>query len=316
MSASAFLYQGEQTLDDNLLALGQKGNLLRPVIVGAGSQEAIETAVLASDSGIAEAVLVGKPEEYHTIAAQLGIALERFAFVAAPDETAMITQACALVRRGEADCLVKGQIHTDIYMRGILNKQDGVRAPDGGRIVHVFALFPPKGGTAVLLSDGAVNPEPDMTTRQQSVHSCVGLAHALGITEPKIAVLSATESTIASVPSSGAAAELVDWAENQGFQAVFAGPLALDGAIAPEAAQIKDLMDNGIAGEADILIAPDLVSGNILFKSFVWLGGALAAGVVLGAQVPIVLTSRADPPEARLASMILAKIMSQQGNTS
>ena len=309
MTRSAFLYQGEQNLGDDVLALGKVGALLRPVIVGAGSEEAVETAIVASDAGIAEAILVGKPEEYHAIAAHLGIAPERFAFVAAQDETAMITQACGMIHRGEADCLIKGQIHTDVYMRGIFNKEYGVRDPDGGRIVHVFALFPPAGGQPILLSDGAVNPEPDMKTKQQSVTSSVALAHALGIAEPKVAILSATESVIPSVLSSGQAAELVDWAEEQAFQAKFAGPLALDGAIAPEAANIKDLMNNGIAGEADILIVPDLVSGNILFKSFVWLGGALAAGVVLGAQVPIVLTSRADPPKARLASMILAKLM-------
>ena len=296
MTASGFLYQGSQTLDNSLLALGQTGNVLRPVIVGAGSLEAVETAILASDSGIAEAILVGNAEEYHTIAADLGIAPERFAFLPAQDETAMITQACGMIHRGEADCLIKGQIHTDVYMRGVFNKEYGVRDPSGGRIVHVFALFPPQGGQPVLLSDGAVNPEPDMTTRQQSLRSCIALAHALGIKEPKVAVLSATESVIPSVPSSGQAAELVDWAEEQDFQAKIAGPLALDGAIAPEAAEIKDLMNNGIAGEADILIMPDLVSGNALFKSFVWLGGALAAGVVLGAKAPIVLTSRADPP--------------------
>ena len=311
MNVSSFLYQGTQILDDRLVALGQAGALLRPVIVGAGSREAVETAVLASDAGIAEAILVGKPEEYHDIAAQLSIAPERFAFVTALDEATMIAQACGMVNRGEADCLVKGQIHTDVYMRGVFNKQDGVRDSAGGRIVHVFVLFPPTGGKPILLSDGAVNPIPDMRTKQQSVVSCIALAHALGISEPKVSVLSATESVIPSVPSSEQAAELVAWAETQDFQAKFAGPLALDGAIAPEAAAIKGLMHNGVAGESDILIVPDLVSGNVLFKSFVWLGGALAAGVVLGAKVPIILTSRADPPKARLASMILAKLMTQ-----
>lgn len=307
---SELLYCAPRDLDENLLKKAAEGEVLRPVLVGAASREALQTAASAQDYAIAETCLVGNRQDFLFVAEQLGVAAERFRFVEADSEPEMIQKATALVRTGEANCLIKGQIHTDVYMRGILDRQYGVREETARRLVHVFALIPPQGGKPLFVSDGAVNPTPDIETLQQSVISSIALARAWGLARPKVALLSATESIIPSVPSSTQAHELKEWALAQNFHADIAGPLALDGAISPEAARIKGL-DDGVAGQADILIVPDIVSGNILFKSAVWFAGAYAAGVVLGAQVPIVLTSRADPAEARLASIALAKLASQ-----
>jgi phosphotransacetylase len=160
----------------------------------------------------------------------------------------------------------------------------------------------------VLITDAAINVAPDVALRLDILRNAVGLLHAMGIKRPKAAVLSATESHLPGMPSSGEAAEIVTLAEDGAIEdAIVAGPLALDGAISPEAAQIKSI-SGPIAGDADILLVPSIEAGNMLFKSMVYFAGATAAGLVLGAKVPIILTSRADPPEARLAACALAAI--------
>ena len=264
---------------------------------------------MAQAEGIAEPILIGDHDQYQALCNDLGIDPASFRFEHQPTETATIQAALATIHAGEADCLIKGQIHTDVYMSAVLARDGGLRRGNGTRMVHVFALLLPD-GQPLLLSDGAVNPRPDLKTRQQGIVCSVSLAHRLGIARPKVAVLSATESILESVPSSGEAATLVEWAKAQRLNATIDGPLALDGALVPEAAAIKGIHSD-VAGKADILIVPDLVSGNILFKALVWFSGALAAGLVMGGQVPIILTSRADPPEARLAAIALAQLVNR-----
>ena len=149
-----------------------------------------------------------------------------------------------------------------------------------------------------------------MKTRQQTVRTCADVARALGIETPRIAIISATETAIPSIPSSMEAKELSDWAQDNVENAIISGPLSFDLAMAPEAVAIKGLKGDDVAGQADALVVPDITSGNVLFKSMVWHNGACAAGVVTGGKVPIILTSRADLPEARLASIALAALCS------
>ena len=175
-------------------------------------------------------------------------------------------------------------------------------------MVHIFAMFHPDGGSPILISDGAVNVTPDVKTRQQMLISLASTAQALGIDAPKIAIISATETPIASVPSSIEAKDLSDWAQDNVHNAVVSGPLSFDLAMSPEAVAIKGMTDNPVAGYADALVMPEITSGNVLFKSMVWHNAACAAGVVVGGKVPIILTSRADSAESRLASIALAAL--------
>jgi phosphate acetyltransferase len=189
-------------------------------------------------------------------------------------------------------------------MAGILKRDNGIRGDQ--RLVHIFALFPPDGGKPLLISDAAVNVEPDLLTRQTMLTEMARIARMLGQNRPRLAIISATETPIPSVPSSMAARELADWGKANLPWADISGPLSLDLALSPDAVAIKMIKDDPVAGYADGLLMPELTSGNVLFKSLVWFNGACAAGVVSGGKVPIMLTSRADPPAARIASVALA----------
>ena len=206
-----------------------------------------------------------------------------------------------LFAAGRVAGLAKGQLHTDVFMGGIVRRTAGIRT--GNRLLHIFAMLPPAGGRPLLISDAAVNVAPDIDTRVEAAMYVAEMGRRLGQPCPRIAILSATESVLTAMPSSGEAAEIASRAAALDPQAEFAGPLSFDLAMSPEAAAIKGF-GGPVAGMADGLVVPDIVSGNILFKSIVWFGGGLAAGVVLGGAIPIVLTSRSDPPAARLASLL------------
>jgi phosphate acetyltransferase len=201
---------------------------------------------------------------------------------------------------------MKGQLHTDVFMKSAVSRDAGLRT--GHRFVHIFHITHPDGGRPILISDAAVNVEPNMETRHAAIIEVTALLHRLGTARPKIAILSATESPIPSVPSAMEGRALADWAKINVPDADVSGPLALDLILSPEAVATKKLTDDPVAGQADAIIVPDIVSGNALFKAFVYLTGACAAGIVTGAKVPILLTSRADPPAARIASVALAAI--------
>ena len=175
--------------------------------------------------------------------------------------------------------------------------------------MHLFHISEPVTGQALIVSDAAVNIAPDIETRKQAMRLAEKMAIATGIARPKIALLSATESVIKAMPSSAEARELSDWARTAMPGSDVCGPLALDLILSEESARNKGMADEPVAGKADIVIVPDIVSGNALFKSLVYLAGGCAGGIVLGGSVPILLTSRSDPAEARLASIALAAIM-------
>ncbi len=224
------------------------------------------------------------------------------------DRTADIARTTVYaVLNGKADAIMKGHLHTDMFMKAVINREAGLRTQN--RLVHVFHITAPHNEKPLLISDAAVNVMPDLETRKASIRAVVEIAQAVGIETPKIALLSATEEPIPSVPSAVEARELANWASESLPSAEVSGPLALDVILSKEAARIKRLDDNPVAGSADAIVVPDLVSGNTLFKSLVYLAGGCAGGVVMGGRVPILLTSRADPPEARLASAALAAIL-------
>jgi phosphate acetyltransferase len=253
---------------------------------------------------------VGEPDIIAQDAAKLGWNLDDIEIVESIGEKGAIDAAIKLIQNGSANGLIKGQLHTDVFMGGIVKREAGIRI--GKRLVHVFAMLPPAGGRALLISDAAVNVVPDIETRTEAALLMADLVRKLGHERPKVAVLSATESVLDAVPSSGDARTIANAARARDKQADYAGPLSFDLAISPDAVAMKQLDANSpiasVAGMADALVVPDIVAGNVLFKSLVWCAGGLAAGLVLGGGVPIVLTSRSDPPAARLASIALAVI--------
>ena len=269
----------------------------------------LQTAWDAAKAGIVIPILVGEPDIIASDAAAIGWDLSDVEIIPATGEREAIDEAIALFAAGRVAGLAKGQLHTDVFMGGIVRRTAGIRT--GNRLVHIFAMLPPAGGRPLLISDAAVNVAPDIDTRVEAAMYVAEMGRRLGQPCPRIAILSATESVLAVMPSSGEAAEIASRAAALDSQAEFAGPLSFDLAISPEAAAIKGF-GGPVSGMADGLVMPDIVSGNVLFKSIVWFSGGLAAGVVLGGAIPIVLTSRSDPPAARLASIALAAIYNQK----
>ncbi|PUB10704.1 phosphate acyltransferase [Yoonia sediminilitoris] len=304
--SSPFLSKREAVAPQELIARAQKFAPPRVAIARAGAPLPMEAAEDATKAGIMIPVFVGEADEIRAEAAKLEWDISGYAIHDTNGEAEAGQTAAALCGAGEADVLMKGNLHTDVFMKSAVSRDAGLRT--GARFVHIFHITHPDGGKPILISDAAVNVAPDLETRQTCIAQVNDLLHRLGNDRPKIAILSATESAIPSVPSSMDGKALADWAATHISNADVSGPLALDLILSPDAVATKGLTDNPVAGQADAIIVPDIVSGNALFKAFVYIGGGCAAGVVTGAKVPILLTSRADPPAARLASAALASI--------
>lgn len=276
-------------------------------VVAATSAVVLESAREATARGLIEPILIGSPAVIARLAGEMGWSLDGIRIVPADSEDEAARAGVALVRSGEARLLMKGHLHTDILMRAVLDRETGLRT--GRRISHVFHMSVPYSARELMITDAAINVAPDHRTKLDIVRNAVDLAHALGNRRPRVALLSATEQPSSSVPSSlEAAAVMAALIEDGRDDFDVYGPLAFDNAVSPAAALLKGI-DHPVAGHADILVVPNIETGNALFKMMVHFMGATAGGIVLGAAVPIVLTSRADPAEARLASTALARRM-------
>ncbi len=294
-------------------ALLARAQALPPVptaIANAGAALPMESARMACDARIIDPLLVGDPNAIAAEAERIGWDISGLKVVSAGSEEDAADAAAALCRDGDARVLMKGHLHTDAFMLGMLKRSSGLRT--SRRLTHIFHMTIPGDGKVLLITDAAVNVAPDVTTRIQAAKSAVHLARALGIERPKVAVLSATEEVTPKMPSSLEAAEIAERARQELPDADIHGPLAFDLAVSPDAAAVKGI-DNPVAGNADIIVVPNIETGNALFKMMVYFMSACAAGVVLGAKVPAILTSRADPPEARLASAAIASILAHGG---
>ena len=315
--ASPFLTEPNATCPADFLALAGGGDPLPVGFVRAVGAPILETARDAVAAGLARPVLFGEADQIRADAAALGLDLAGADIVDTEGEEGAVEAAVAGVQDGSVRGLIKGQLHTDVFMGAIVRRTSGIRTDR--RLVHMFAMLPPGGGKPLLISDAAVNIAPDVGTRTEAALAMADLLRRMGVDRPRIAVLSATESQLPGMPSSIEAAEIAAAAASSDPGAAFAGPLSLDLALSPESVAIKgidpDSRDGGVAGYADGLIVPDIVSGNVLFKLLAYCAGALAAGVVLGGTVPIMLTSRSDPAAARLASLALAAIAAQEDQT-
>jgi len=292
-----------------LLARAQSAPPVRTAIANAGADLPLESTRLAVDAGLMDPVLVGDRDAIAAAADRIGWDVGGFEIVDASDEASAGMAAAKLCGDGAADALMKGHIHTDAFVRGILSRDSGLRT--GRRLTHVFHMTVPDDDTVLLITDAAINVAPDIETRLQAAANAVDLAIALGIDTPKVAVLSASEEATETMPSTLDAAEITARAVSAIPDAAVFGPLAFDNAVSPKAAAVKGI-DHPVAGHADILLVPTIETGNALFKMMVYFMSACAAGVVMGAKVPAILTSRADPPEARLASAAIASILAQR----
>jgi phosphate acetyltransferase len=264
-------------------------------------------AAEASRLGLITPILVGPEARIRDTAAAAAIDIGAFEIVDAPHSVASAEKAIELVRGGRAEALMKGSLHTDELMAAVVARETGIRT--GRRISHCFIMAVPDRPDPIIITDAAVNIAPTLEVKADIVQNAIDLAHALGATEVRVAILSAMETVNPKVPSTIEAAALCKMADRgQITGAVLDGPLALDNAIDPEAAAIKKIV-SPVAGRANVLVVPDLEAGNMLAKSLTFLAGAEAAGIVLGARVPIILTSRADALVTRLASCAVAVLL-------
>ncbi len=261
----------------------------------------------AAQEGLIVPVLVGPAQRIKAVAADCGLDLAGCSIVDAPHSEASAAAAVRLVREGKAEALMKGSLHTDELMGAVVKRETGLRT--NRRISHCFVMDVPALEQALIITDAAVNIAPTLSDKVHIVQNAIDLAHTLGRASPKVAILSAMETVNPDVPSTIEAAALCKMADRgQITGGILDGPLALDNAIDLAAARIKRI-HSPVAGAADILVVPDLEAGNMLAKSLTYLAGADAAGIVVGARVPIILTSRADSLIARRASCAVAVLM-------
>jgi phosphate butyryltransferase len=277
----------------------------RLAVAAAADPEVLRAVEDARRAGLADAVLFAGAAELRAVAAAEGIDLAPYRIVDLADPAAAAAAAVAAVRSGEAEILMKGLLDTAQLLKAALNKEAGLGT--GRLLSHVGVLESPYYRKLLLLSDAAINIAPVLAEKADIIRNAAGLARALGIAEPKVAVLAAVEKVNAEKMPCTADAALLTQMNRRGqiSGCLVDGPLALDNAVSAEAARIKGI-GGPVAGDADILLAPDIEAGNLLYKALIDLGGAKGAGLVLGAAVPIVLTSRSDTAETKLASIALA----------
>ena len=267
-------------------------------------QSSLSGAVDAAKLGLIRPILVGPKAKIDALAKSLKLDIAGYELVDAPHSHAAAAKAVELVRTGKAEALMKGALHTDELMAEVVKRDTGLRT--ARRISHCFVMDVPSYPTALIISDAAVNISPSLKDKVDIVQNAIDLAHALRFKEVRVAILSAMETVNPKVASTIEAAALCKMADRgQITGGILDGPLAFDNAISPQAAQIKGIK-SAVAGHAQILVVPDLEAGNMLAKNLTFLSKADAAGIVLGARVPIVLTSRADSVRSRMASCAVA----------
>lgn len=287
--------------------LARARSLPRPrvALVNAGSVPAMRGIREIVEAGLADPILVGSPRRITQTAKEIDWDISGIRLVKAPRDKAA-PAAVALVRDGEADALMKGQIHTSTFLMSLLPSSQGLRAP-GTRCGHVMHITMPGHERPLLLTDAALNVAPDIATRQACLTHAVRLAQKLGIDRPKAGLLAASEDPTPSVPHTMQDLEIVAWAKTDLPDAIVEGPMAMDLILSRKSAEIKEYASE-VSGDADIIVAPDITTGNAVFKLMSLGMGCCCAGVVLGAKVPIILTSRAQGAADRLASAALAAI--------
>src|SRR5215468_505776 len=291
---------------DRLIASAREISAVPTAVAHPCDESSLRGALDAATAGMIVPVLVGPEGKIRSVAQTCGIDIGTAEIVDAPHSHAAAAKAVELVRTGGAQLIMKGSLHSDELLAEITRRETGLRT--ARRISHVFIMDVPTYPKTLFITDAAVNIFPDLEAKQDIVQNAVDLHIGLGLGSPKVAILSAVETVTPKIPSTIDAAALCKMADRgQIVGAELDGPLAFDNAISPEAARIKGIR-SAVAGQAQILIVPDLEAGNMLAKNLTFLSNADAAGIVLGARVPIILTSRADAVRTRMASCAIAAL--------
>jgi phosphate acetyltransferase len=289
---------------ERLIALAKQVPPATTVVAHPCDETSLRGAIEAAQIGIIKPILVGSIGKICAVAQKHGINISGFEIVDAPHSDGAAAKAVALIHEGKGELLMKGSLHTDELMREVTSSKTGLRT--ARRISHVFIMDVPTHPDTLLITDAAINIFPDLDVKRDIVQNAIDLFTQVGLGTPRVAILSAVETVTSKIPSTIEAAALCKMADRgQITGGILDGPLAFDNAIDPEAAAIKGIKSE-VAGRAQILVVPDLEAGNMLAKNLTFLAKADAAGIVLGARVPIILTSRADSVRSRMASCAMA----------
>lgn len=298
--------QHRGAVHDRLLKEAQQLPALPTAVVHPCDRSSLEAALKTCSLGLIEPILVGPRTRIVDVAENAGLNLDKLSIVDTEHSHASAERAVQLVREGRARALMKGALHTDEVMSAVVSKSRGLRTER--RMSHVYVMDVPSYSKPLIITDAAINIGPDLDTKSDIIQNAIDLARAIGIDTPKVAILSAVETIttrLQSTVEAGALCKMADRGQITG--GLLDGPLAFDNAISMRAVATKGIQSD-VAGQADVLVAPDLEAGNMIAKQLMYLAGAEAAGVVLGAQVPIILTSRADNIRTRIASAAIASL--------
>ena len=288
---------------ENLLKIARTKGPIKVVIVNAGKAVTIESAKQSVDEGLIEPIFIGDKSIIEKLAEDINWDISKYEIINEPVENNTALIAAKLASEGKVKIIVKGHIHTDILMKAVLKRDLNLIGKK--RLSHVWHMTLEKDDKPFIITDGALNVLPKLETKMHILKNSVDFAKRIGINKPKVSILSATEEVLESVPSSIDAKELTTRAQSEEIDADVFGPMAFDNSVSIDAAQIKGIK-NKVAGKTDILLVPNVESGNGLVKMMIYFMGACAAGVVVGGKVPVVITSRADSAPARLASIAAA----------
>ncbi len=290
---------------DNLLNIAHNKKGIEAAIVNAGKPLAMISAMDAVKENLIIPIFIGDKNEIESCATNLKFDISKYEIIHEPVENNTAKIAARLASEGKIKIIVNGHIHTDVLMKEVIKKEYGLLGKT--RLSHIWHMTLNKDDKPLIITDGALNVIPNLKTKMHILRNVIDFSHRIGISRPKVAVLSATEEVLESVQSSLDAKEITELASKENLNADIFGPLAFDNSISKKSAAIKGVK-NSVAGQADVILVPSVETGNGLVKMMVYFMGACAAGVVIGGKVPVVITSRSDDAPARLASIAAAVV--------
>ncbi|MBY0293055.1 MAG: bifunctional enoyl-CoA hydratase/phosphate acetyltransferase [Alphaproteobacteria bacterium] len=314
MELSKVTLHKPKKLYEELIKIVHNVELVKTAVIHPVDEVSLLGAIESAQANLIIPILVGPEKKIHAVADKLKIDLSPYEIISTPHSHAAAEKGVSLAREGHVKALMKGALHTDELMHAALNKVSGIRTER--RMSHVFVMDVPSYPKLILVSDAAINIYPTLEDKKDIIQNAIDIAVAIGISCPKVALLSVVETVSSKIQSTLDAAALCKMADREQIKGgILDGPLAFDTIVSKDAAKIKGIVSS-VAGQADVIITPDLESGNMLVKQLEYLSDAQSAGIVLGAKVPIILTSRSDTSLTRLASSALAAIMVCKNHTS
>ena len=302
------LQSKEAQIPNNLISLAKKTPNLSAGIICANHDSSMESAKKSVELNLINPIFIGNKQEINEKAEKIEWNINAYEIINSSNDVEAAIIGAELGRDNKIKVMIKGNLHTDVLMRAYLKKEFGLI--EGKRLSHIWHMTILKDDKPLFITDGALNVAPRIDVKMHILKNVIEFANQIDIAKPRVAILSGTEDPIESMPSSVEAKELMERAKNENINAYVHGPLAFDNAISPEAAAIKNI-SNEVAGKADILLVPNLETGNALSKIMVYFMGACAAGFIVGGKVPVVVTSRADSSASRIASIAASVIAAQ-----